>query len=95
MDSRGRFLKIDFHTHILPEDLPDFEAKYGGEWVSLRDSQEAQKKDMIKGGKFFRTIEQNCYNVERRLEFMEEWKIDVQVICTVPVMFKYFVKTIF
>lgn len=85
----GKFLKIDFHTHILPEVIPDFEAKYGGEWITLRDSEEKNKKDMVKGGKFFRTVDPECYNVEHRLRFMEHWNIDVQVLCTVPVMFRY------
>jgi len=89
MDFRGKFLKIDFHTHILPENIPNFEAKYGGEWITLRDSQEENKKDMVKGGKFFRTVDPECYNVEHRLVFMERWKIDVQILCTVPVMFNY------
>lgn len=84
----GKHLKIDFHTHILPEDIPDFEAKYGGEWITLRDSQDKNKKDMVKGGKFFRTVDQECYNIDHRLKFMEQWKIDVQVLCTVPVMFR-------
>lgn len=52
-------LKIDIHTHIIPEHLPDLKGKYGyGGFISLDHHKPCCAKMMI-DGKFsarFRTI---------------------------------------
>lgn len=85
-------LKIDIHTHILPRKLPDWTKKFGyGDFIFLQDRDD-KKKDMIQGGKFFRTIEENCWDEEVRIKEYEDFNTQVQVICTVPVMFSYWAK---
>lgn len=44
---------------------------------------------MMKNGKVFRVIEPNCYDPEERLKDMAASNVDVQVLCTIPVMFRY------
>ena len=82
-------LKIDMHTHILPEKLPDFAAKFGyGEFINLVPSRPGYA-NMMKGGTFFREINENCWNPEVRIKDYEKFQTQYQVICTIPVMFSY------
>ncbi len=80
---------IDTHTHILPRELPDFSKKFGyGNFISLHHHEKG-KAWMMQGEKKFREIEENCWDAEVRLKQMADHQIDMQVICTIPVMFSY------
>jgi aminocarboxymuconate-semialdehyde decarboxylase len=82
-------LKIDMHTHIIPRNWPDLHERYGyGEWIQLRHH-ESGKAEMHSGGTVFRVIEENCWDAHARLQDMEKTGVDVQVICTIPVLFSY------
>jgi len=84
-------LKIDIHTHIMPEVMPNWTKKFGyGEFIHLehRNCQAC----MMKGDKVFRVVEENSYKAEARLEDMESTKVDRQVLSTIPVLFNYWAK---
>jgi aminocarboxymuconate-semialdehyde decarboxylase len=44
---------------------------------------------MFKDGKFFRTIEPNCFDINIRLREMDENNVSMQVLSTIPVLFNY------
>lgn len=80
---------IDTHTHIIPKHLPDFTKKFGyGDFIQL-DHHQPGKAWMMQGSKKFREILENCWDPEVRIREMAEHKADMQVICTIPVMFSY------
>ncbi|MCB0707726.1 MAG: amidohydrolase family protein [Saprospiraceae bacterium] len=85
-------LKIDMHTHIIPEKLPRFAEKFGyGDFIYL-DHHRPGFARMMKGDNFFREIEANCWDPKLRIEEYAGNKTQVQVVCTIPVMFSYWAK---
>ena len=85
-------LRIDSHTHILPKKLPDWSGKFGyGDFIYLQHHKPGYAK-MMRGNQFFREIRDNCWDPQVRIEEYAQFKTQVQVICTIPVMFAYWAK---
>ncbi len=86
-------LTIDIHTHILPENIPDWKEKFGyGGFIKLEHHQPCCAKMLKDDGHFFREIESNCWDAEKRIEECNHHNVHVQVLSTVPVMFNYWAK---
>ncbi len=85
-------MKIDLHTHILPERWPDLKARYGyGDWVRLEHHAPCRAR-LLRGETFFREIESNCWDPSARLKDMGAAGVRIQALSTVPVMFSYWAK---
>jgi aminocarboxymuconate-semialdehyde decarboxylase len=85
-------MKIDIHTHILPREWPDLDAKYGyGGFVRLDHYKPCCARMMI-GERVFREITDNVWDPKRRIEEMDVADVTMQVLSTVPVMFSYWAK---
>lgn len=85
-------LKIDMHTHILPAKLPKFAEKFGsGDFIHLEHHKLGAAR-MMKGNVFFREIQSNCWDPELRIQEYAGYNTQVQVVCTIPVMFSYSAK---
>lgn len=80
------------HTHIMPHTMPDFAKKFGyGDFIMLNHV-EPGAANMMQGRRFFRKITENCWNPEIRISEYETYNTQVQVVCTIPVLFSYWAK---
>ncbi|MCE3282097.1 MAG: amidohydrolase [Chitinophagaceae bacterium] len=84
-------MKIDIHTHIMPEKMPNWVEKFGyGEFIHLEHRN--CKACMMKGDKMFREVEENCFREDVRIREMNATDVTVQVLSTIPVLFNYWAK---
>lgn len=87
-------LKIDTHTHIIPKTLPNWTEKFGyGDFIYLQHHKKGFAK-MMRGNQFFREIKENAWNPKLRIEEYAHFHTQVQVVCTIPVMFSYWAKPV-
>ena len=88
----AEFFSIDIHTHILPENIPDFGRRYGYRGFIHLDHHKPGCARMMMDDKFFREVQANVWDPQVRVDECDQQQVDVQVLGTVPVMFSYWAK---
>ena len=94
-------LRIDLHTHILPERWPDWTQRSGyAGWIELAHDAPgclagcARMQRSEPGGSraSFRDVGANLWNPALRMDEMQTTGVGMQVLSTVPAMFSYWAK---
>jgi aminocarboxymuconate-semialdehyde decarboxylase len=84
-------LKIDIHTHIMPEKMPNWTKKFGyGEFIHLEERN--CKACMMKGEKVFREVDKNTFDAVTRKNECHHANVNIQVLSTIPVLFNYWAR---
>lgn len=80
---------IDIHSHFYPDSIPDLDTRFGeGRWPGYRKV--SDEKGMITlGGEDYRPIYDACWNAGRRIEEMDKYSVDIQIMCATPILFAY------
>ncbi|WP_198040338.1 amidohydrolase family protein [Sporosarcina ureae] len=82
-------LRVDFHTHIIPEDFPDLAAKFGDPRFPVMEKTCDCGAEIFIQGKSFRKITDQAWDIEKRIEDMNNEGIDIQVLSPIPVTLAY------
>lgn len=80
--------RIDVHTHGIPPRLPALAARYSGDWPDILQTG-ACTSDLTVGGRFFRSLDDRCWDAPRRLADMDAEGVTHQVVSPIPVTFAY------
>jgi aminocarboxymuconate-semialdehyde decarboxylase len=82
-------MRVDFHTHIIPENFSELTKRFGGEkWPTLERTCACGANIMV-AGKVFREVTDQVWSAEKRIKDMEREGVDMQVLSPIPVTFSY------
>jgi aminocarboxymuconate-semialdehyde decarboxylase len=81
---------IDIHTHIVPATFPAYAGKHTNvRWPQMAAGSDCRHCNVMIAGKVFRTVSDECWNVDRRLEAMAASRVARQVLSPMPELLSY------
>lgn len=84
-----KVFKVDSHTHLLPSNgWPDTEG-VDLRFVLAEDAPFSARLEWASDGRLFRKLKRNAFDADSVIAECDATGVDVQVVCTVPVMFNY------
>jgi aminocarboxymuconate-semialdehyde decarboxylase len=80
---------IDMHSHFFPREWEDLGKRFGTpDWPWMKHLGEGKAMVMV-GEREFRPVYAACWDAGKRLEEMDRDGVDLQVMCSTPVLFAY------
>jgi aminocarboxymuconate-semialdehyde decarboxylase len=80
---------VDMHSHFFPREWEDLGKRFGTpDWPWMKHLG-AGKAMVMLGEREFRPVTSACWDAGKRLEEMDRDGVDLQVMCSTPVLFAY------
>jgi len=80
---------IDVHTHVVPESFPRYAGRGANvPWPSMEPAHACHRHVVI-SGKHYRTVSDGAWSAPRRLEAMQQMRVDRQVLSPMPELMSY------
>jgi aminocarboxymuconate-semialdehyde decarboxylase len=80
----------DIHCHIVPAEFPAYAGKSSAaRWPQMAAGADCRHKNVMIAGKNFRTVSDECWDVDRRIEVMDKSGIARQVLSPMPELLSY------
>lgn len=84
---------VDIHTHIVPHSFPAYAGRHANvRWPSMAPGHDCHHCNVMIAGKVFRTVTDECWSIERRLEAMEKSRLARQVLSPMPELLSYWME---
>jgi len=84
---------VDIHTHIVPAGFPAYAGRHAKvRWPSMAPGQDCHHCNVMIAGKVFRTVTDECWSIERRLEAMARSRVTRQVLSPMPELLSYWLE---
>ena len=81
---------IDIHTHIVPARFPPYSGDAAAaRWPEMTPALDCRHANVVIAGKVFRTVTDECWDVDRRVEAMALSRITRQVLSPMPELLSY------
>jgi aminocarboxymuconate-semialdehyde decarboxylase len=80
---------IDIHTHVVPFDFPAYCGCHGAARWPQMQAADCGHRSVIIDGKVFRTVSQECWDIDRRRAAMAAAGISRQVLSPMPELLSY------
>src|ERR1700730_11369212 len=81
---------IDIHTHIVPARFPPHLGDAAAaRWPEMTPAHDCRHANVVIAGKVFRTVTDECWDVDRRVEAMAISGITRQVLSPMPELLSY------
>jgi aminocarboxymuconate-semialdehyde decarboxylase len=84
---------VDIHTHIVPHSFPAYPGRHANvRWPSMAPGHDCHHCNVMIAGKVFRTVTDECWSIDRRLEAMEKSRVARQVLSPMPELLSYWME---
>jgi aminocarboxymuconate-semialdehyde decarboxylase len=81
-------MSTDFHTHVIPPELPDWQAQFGGRWPRMLPQDDGVARLMM-GDSFLMHLDDRFCLPARRIEDMKRQGVARQVLSPIPLLTCY------
>jgi len=81
------------HTHIVPASFPAYAGRHANvRWPQMEPGPTCRHCNVMIAGKVFRTVTDECWSLDRRLEAMAKSRVARQVLSPMPELLSYWLE---